>query len=68
MYEGRVAWSGVSIPICLYMPDLRFAICVCVAGLVILTCRLIGVCDAGMGVALIQFVINDFGPVRNSRL
>ena len=34
----------------------------------IFTCRLIEVCDAGMGVALIQFVINDFGPVRNSRL
>ena len=36
----------------------------CVAGLVIFTCRLIEVCDAGMGVALIQFVINDFGPVK----
>ena len=32
------------------------------------TCRLVEVCDARVGVAQIQFVVIDFGPVRNSRL
>ena len=45
-----------------------FAICVCVAESVIFTCRLVEVCDARMGVARKRFVVNGFGPVRNSRL
>ena len=33
----------------------------------IFTCRLVEVCDARIGVARVQFVVNAFGPGRNTR-
>ena len=66
MYERRVARSGVSIPVCLYMPDLRYACAWRVSDIHLQADRSMRCGDGRRADTVCHKRL--FGPVRNSTL